>query len=100
MSGQIRRKLTAIDDPLLGVDSSSPPPPPPPPAAREPARTAALYVELPVYQWDALARAAFELRTHKRRIVAALIAAHVDPPTDVGLRALGELLEEHRHLWA
>ncbi len=99
MSGQIRRKLTAIDDPLLCVDSSSPPPPAPP-AAREPARTAALYVELPVDQWDALARAAFELRTHKRRIVAALIAAHVDPTTDVGLRALGELLEEHRHLWA
>jgi hypothetical protein len=29
--------------------------------------------QLPIDQWDALARAAFELRTHKRLIVAALI---------------------------
>jgi hypothetical protein len=88
-----RRKLTAIDDPLFASPS--------PPAAAKPApqRTAALYVELPVEQWDALARAAFELRTHKRRIVAALIAAHVDGSTEAGRDALTALLEAHRRLW-
>ena len=98
MSGQIRRKLTAIDDPVFGgTDSSSPPPAA---AERVPARTAALYVELPVEQWDALARAAFELRTHKRRIVAALIAEHVDPSSEAGRSRIAELLAAHRDICA
>ena len=94
MSARSRRKLTAIDDPLFAA-------PPAAPIAREVApqkATAALYVELPVEQWDALARAAFELRTHKRRIVSALIARHVDATTEDGRRSLAELLEEHGRL--
>jgi len=85
-----RRKLAAIDDPLFSAPATRPP-------ARE-KRTAALYVELPIEQWDALARAAFELRTHKRRIIAALIARHVDATTDEGRRRVAELLKEHGHL--
>lgn len=92
MSARPRRKLAAIDDPLFA----------PPPAAAEPRAktrpTAALYVELPFEQWDALARAAFELRTHKRRIVAALIAEHVDASSDEGRARLANLLESHRDL--
>jgi hypothetical protein len=59
-----------------------------------------LYVELPVEQWDALARAAFELRTHKRRIVAALIAEYVDVTTEQGHQRLSRLLETHTQLSA
>lgn len=92
MSARPRRKLTAIDDPLFA----------PPPAAQEPRaeakRTAALYVELPVEQWDALARAAFELRTHKRRIVAALIAEYVDVTTEQGRERLTRLLKAHTQI--
>lgn len=88
-----RRKLAAIDDPLF---------PPPAPSRREPRAalkpTAALYVELPVEQWDALARAAFELRAHKRQIVAALIARYVDATTDEGRRSIAELLEADRRM--
>ena len=88
MTGPSRRRLTAIDDPLFAEDRR--------PSARpeRERRTAALYVELPVEQWEALARAAFELRTHKRLIVAALIAKHVDATTEEGRRALVELLDE------
>lgn len=93
MSPPARRKLTAIDDPLFADVPAAPA------QARAAKRMAALYVELPVDQWDALARAAFELRTHKRRIVAALIAAHVDGTTDEGRAALTALLDAHRHLW-
>lgn len=96
MSTRPRRKLTAIDDPLFA--------PPPNPATQprqraEPKATAALYVELPVEQWGALARAAFELRTHKRRIVAALIAEHVDVTAEEGRRSLALLLESHSRLF-
>lgn len=80
-----RRKLAAIDDPLFSAPATRP-------TARE-KRTAALYVELPVEQWDALARAAFELRTHKRLIVAALIAEHVDATNEEGRARLHDLLE-------
>lgn len=87
MSTPTRRKLTAIDDPLV----------PTPPAAQQPrsevTQSAALYVELPIEQWDALARAAFELRTHKRRIVAALIERYVDATTEQGRSLLADLLE-------
>lgn len=92
MSPSGRRKLTAIDDPLF----APPPPAPSPPTKRR--ETAALYVELSVEQWDALARAAFELRTHKRRIVSALLARHVDATTESGRRALAALLEKHMDL--
>ena len=92
MSARPRRKLTAIDDPLFAA----------PKAATEPSsqakQTAALYVELPIEQWDALARAAFEMRTHKRRIVAALIERHVDATTADGRRQLADLLEAPRSL--
>jgi hypothetical protein len=94
MSAPTRRKLTAIDDPLF----APPAPVRPGSPTAEHRRTAALYVDLPVEQWDALARAAFELRTHKRRIVSALIARHVDVTTDDGRRSLSELLEEHGRL--
>ena len=87
MSARPRRKLAAIDDPLLTAPNAAPEP------SRDSKRTAALYVELPVEQWEALARAAFELRTHKRRIVAALIERHVDATTEVGRRQLAEMLE-------
>lgn len=95
MSARARRKLTAIDDPLF---APPPTPPTPPREAASQRATSALYVELPVEQWDALARAAFELRTHKRLIVSALIARHVDATTDDGRRSLAELLEEHGRL--
>ena len=66
MSGQ-RRKLLAMDDPLATG------PAPGGPASRgerrpAPARTAALYVRLRAEESDRLARAAFELRAHKREI--------------------------------
>jgi hypothetical protein len=93
MTTQPRRKLTAIDDPLLADAGRSLQP-----EAPAEKRTAALYVELPVEQWDELARAAFELRTHKRRIVAALIARHVDASTDAGRDQIRELLDAHRDL--
>lgn len=92
MSVRPRRKLAAIDDPLFAS---------PAPAQERPQptrRTAALYVELPVEQWDALARAAFELRTHKRRIVAALIAEYVDVTTEQGHERLTRLLEAHTQI--
>lgn len=91
MSARPRRKLAAIDDPLAASAAQRMP------ARRQREPTTALYVELPVAQWDTLARAAFELRTHKRRIVAALIAAHVDATTSEGLERLRDLLEADRH---
>jgi hypothetical protein len=94
MSPSVRRKLKAIDDPISAeVPLASQP-------TREPKRTAALYVELPMEQWDALARAAFELRTHKRIIVASLIADCVDATSDEGRRVLRDLLARHRKKWS
>ena len=94
MSAAGRRKLTAIDDPLFAAPA---PVQPTRPKARH---TAALYVELPTEQWDGLARAAFELRTHKRRIVAALIAEYVDASSEEGRARIAGLLEAHRSLWS
>ena len=86
-----RRKLSAVDDPLFATAAEQPRV-----AGRRPAResekTAALYVELPQEQWDTLARAAFEVRAHKRQIIAALIARHVDTSPE-GLDRVRELLE-------
>jgi hypothetical protein len=54
--------------------------------------TSALYVQLPKPEAEKLDRAAFELKAHKRDLVAALVARHVDPTSAAGLerlRALG-----------
>jgi hypothetical protein len=54
--------------------------------------TSALYVRIPKSEADKLDRAAFELRSHKRDLVAALVQHYVDPSTPAGLdrlRALG-----------
>jgi hypothetical protein len=90
VSGE-RRKLTAVDDPLAFGE-----PTPPAPARPSPTRSLpALFVRLPVPQSEALARAAFELKVHKRELVAALISRYVDPTPD-GLARLHELLENER----
>lgn len=88
-----RRRLVAIDDPLtLGTGATTPGPS----RRREPQRTAALYVQLPIEQSESLRRAAFELRVHKRVLVAALISAHVDADSDAGLAALRRVIAQHR----
>ena len=54
--------------------------------------TSALYVQIPKSEAEKLDRAAFELKSHKRDLVAALVARYVDPSTPAGLdrlRALG-----------
>ena len=54
--------------------------------------TSALYVRIPKAEAEKLDRAAFELRSHKRDLVAALVERYVDPSTPAGLdrlRALG-----------
>jgi len=56
----------------------------------------ALFVRLPAAESESLARAAFELRLHKREIVAALIAQHVDARTDSGLATVRQLVENYR----
>jgi len=84
-----RRQLLVIDDPL-DVDTARAV------EARAPKATdrelRALYVRLPTTEFDALARAAFELGAHKRELVGALIRAYVDPHTPGGLAALQGLL--------
>lgn len=106
MSGQ-RRKLSAVDDPLaLGDDRGQRAAPPAPPSAPPPSPAAsprssarelpALFVRLPHAEFDALARAAFELGVHKRELVAALLWRYVRPTTPDGLAALRRLVDEHR----
>lgn len=54
--------------------------------------TSALYVQIPRSEAEKLDRAAFELKSHKRDLVAALVSRYVDPSTPAGLdrlRALG-----------
>lgn len=61
-------------------------------AARGETETCALYVRIPKSEAEKLDRAAFELRSHKRDLVAALVERYVDPTTPAGLdrlRALG-----------
>jgi hypothetical protein len=103
MTQRQRRKLSAVDDPLESPAEAVPATAPPPPAA--PADRAgrsggadrqALFVRLPALEADSLARAAFELRLHKREIVAALIAQHVDARSADGLASVGRLVEEYR----
>jgi hypothetical protein len=88
MTARGRRKPTAIDDPLLTGGR----PAKPAPSAK---RTAALYVELPIEQWGALATAAFELRTHKRTLIAALIARYVDATTEECRERMAQLVASH-----
>lgn len=100
MSGA-RRKLSAIDDPLaFGGDGPAaerdgervaPRPPVTPPARELPA----LFVRLPPSEFDALSRAAFELKEHKRELVSALVWRHVTP-TGAGLADLRRLVDEYR----
>ena len=90
-----RRKLSAVDDPLaLGGTTAPPGRAAPATPTRE---LPALFVRLPVEQTEALARAAFELRVHKRELVAALVARYVTT-TPEGLAALRELVGHFRRL--
>ena len=104
MTQRQRRKLTAVDDPL-GSTADGPrtaPPPAPGPTAEDrsprgcgPDRQA-LFVRLPATEAESLARAAFELRLHKREIVAALIARHVDASCNDGLADVRRLVDSYR----
>lgn len=90
-----RRKLTAVDDPLaFDAAGDMRPRPARPPKPRE---LPALFVRLPVDEFESLARAAFELKVHKRELVAALVSRYVRP-TPEGLAELRELVEAHRRL--
>ena len=62
-------------------------------SARPDARieTSALYVQIPRSEAEKLDRAAFELKAHKRDLVAALVARYVDPSTSEGLDRLRTL---------
>ncbi len=55
------------------------------------AETAALYVRIPKNEAEKLDRAAFELKAHKRDLVAGLVARYVDPSSGDGLERLREL---------
>jgi hypothetical protein len=90
-----RRKLSAVDDPLALSGAAAPPRRVAP--ATPTRELPALFVRLPVEQTDALARAAFELRVHKRELVAALVARYV-ATTPEGLAALRELVDGFRRL--
>src|ERR1044071_4506408 len=56
-----------------------------------PTERSPLYVQLPKPEAEKLDRAAFELKTHKRDLVAALVAHYVDPTTSEGLARLRDL---------
>jgi len=58
---------------------------------RGPTERSPLYVQLPRSEAEKLDRAAFELKAHKRDLVAALVAHYVDPTTREGLARLREL---------
>jgi len=67
-------------------------------APRPEAQTEGLFVRLHSPVADQLSRAAFELRVHKRELVAALISAHVDGTTEAGRAELEVLLRDYREL--
>lgn len=97
-----RRKLSAVDDPLAfgGAEpqpSASAPTEAAPAGEPSPRSLPALFVRLPPEQFEALARAAFELKVHKRELVAALVWRHVQP-TGEGLVRLRDLVAEYRQL--
>lgn len=103
MTQRQRRKLSAVDDPLESPVETVPAAAPPPAAAPRDrvvraggADLQALFVRLPALEADSLGRAAFELRLHKREIVAALIAQHVDAGSADGLASVRRLVEEYR----
>ena len=83
-----RRRLMRVDDPL---DAS------PARALRPTPELRALYVRLPVQEFDDLARAAFELNEHKRDLVTALVRTYIDPNTPDGLAAVRALLANDAH---
>lgn len=84
-----RRRLLTYDDPLEPAPERTTSQP-----AREELR--ALYVRLPIQDFDDLARAAFELQMPKRELVGALIRKYVRPHSQEGLKALRDLLlDEH-----
>lgn len=56
----------------------------------------ALYVRLPTDAVNRLDRAADALGMRKKDLVAKLVARHVDPDSQRGLRTLGELSRPHR----
>ena len=56
--------------------------------------TAALYAQIPRVEAEKLDRAAFELKTPKRDLIAALVAGYVDPHTPEGLEQLRALSEQ------
>jgi excisionase family DNA binding protein len=53
--------------------------------------TSPLFVRLPAGEAEKLDRAAFELKTSKRKLVAGLVARYVDPSSEGGLEALRAL---------
>lgn len=85
-----RRRLLSVDDPLEPRELSTSA------GARtvrgQQAGLRALYVRLAPAEYDAVARAAFELGVHKRELIAALIRHHVNPTTPEGLSTLQQLL--------
>lgn len=102
MSQRQRRKLSAVDDPLEPTADLAPAAPSRPRAGADRSLCAsgeelqALFVRLPATEAESLARAAFELRLHKREIVAALIAQHVDASGGDGLSRVWRLVENYR----
>ncbi len=93
-----RRKLSAVDDPLaFGGPEPADGAPAPPRQVGSSRDLPALFVRLPVAESDALARAAFELKVHKRELVAALVGRYVKP-TPEGLAELRKLVDERRRL--
>jgi hypothetical protein len=103
MTQRQRRKLSAVDDPLESRAETVPAASPRPTAHADVRGVRAggpdlqaLFVRVPALEADSLARAAFELRLHKREIVAALIAQHVDARSADGLASVKRLVEEYR----
>ncbi len=91
-----RRKLTAVDDPLA-LDEADEQPPRSASAGGSKRELPALFVRLPAAEFEALARAAFELKVHKRELVTALVSRYVRPTPD-GLAELRELVDAQRRL--
>lgn len=106
MTQRERRKLTAVDDPLepqrveparaTAEGEAEPAADRAAPTRSTRGETEALFVRLPARESESLARAAFELRLHKKEIVAALIARHVDARTERGLEGVRALVDDYR----
>lgn len=102
MSQRQRRKLSTVDDPLEPTAELAAAAPSRPRAGGDRSLRAsgeelqALFVRLAATEAESLARAAFELRLHKREIVAALIYQHVDARSDDGLDRVARMVEDYR----